>query len=43
MAVIYDFSGYATRNDLRCSDGRTIRRGAFKDCDGKRVPLVWNH
>lgn len=43
MAVNYDFSGYATRNDLRCSDGRTIRRGAFKDCDGKRVPLVWNH
>ena len=39
----YDFSGYATRNDLKCSDGRTIRRDAFKDCDGKRVPLVWNH
>ena len=43
MAVQYDFSGYATRNDLRCSDGRTIRKNAFKDCDGKRVPLVWNH
>lgn len=43
MAVKYDFSGYATRNDLRCSDGRVIRRNAFKDCDGKRVPLVWNH
>lgn len=39
----YDFSGYATRNDLKCSDGRTIRSGAFKDCDGKVVPLVWQH
>lgn len=39
----YDFSGWATVNDIRCSDGRTIRRDAFKDCDGKRVPLVWNH
>lgn len=39
----YDFGGYATRNDLRCSDGRTIRKDAFKDCDGKIVPLVWNH
>lgn len=39
----YDFSGWATRNDIRCSDGRTIRRDAFKDCDGKIVPLVWNH
>ena len=39
----YDFSGYATRNDLRCSDGRTIRKDAFKDNDGKKVPLVWNH
>jgi len=38
-----DFSGYATRNDLRCADGRVIRRDAFKDCDGKKVPLVWNH
>lgn len=38
-----DFSGYATRNDLKCSDGRTIRRDAFKDNDGKRVPLVWQH
>ena len=43
MAVKYDFSGYATRNDLKCSDGRTIRSGAFKDCDGKVVPLVWQH
>lgn len=39
----YDFSGWATRNDLKCSDGRTIRSGAFKDCDGIEVPLVWNH
>ena len=39
----YDFSGWATKNDIRCSDGRTIRRDAFKECDGKIVPLVWNH
>ena len=39
----YDFSGWATKNDIRCSDGRVIRRDAFKDCDGKTVPLVWNH
>ena len=39
----YDFGGYVTRNDLRCSDGRTIRHGAFADCDGKTVPLVWQH
>lgn len=39
----YDFSGYATRNDLKCSDGRTIRAGAFKECAGKVVPLVWQH
>ena len=39
----YDFHGWATRNDLRCSDGRIIRRDAFKHCDGKTVPLVWNH
>lgn len=38
-----DFGGYATRNDLVCGDGRTIRRDAFKDCDGKTVPLIWNH
>ena len=38
-----DFSGYATRNDLLCGDGRTIRRDAFKDCDGQTVPLVYNH
>lgn len=39
----YDFCGYATKNDLLCSDGRTIRHNAFKDCDGKKVPLVYNH
>ena len=39
----YDFSGWATRNDLLCIDGRTIRRDAFKDDDGKTVPLVWQH
>ena len=39
----YDFSGYATRNDLLCADGRTIRKNAFMDNDGKEVPLVWNH
>ena len=40
---IFDFSGWATMNDLKCSDGRTIRDGAFKDDDGKRVTLVWMH
>ena len=39
----YDFAGWATRNDIRCSDGRTIRHGAFSADDGKRVPLVWMH
>ncbi len=39
----WDFSGWATRNDILCSDGRTIRRGAFSDDHGKVVPLVWNH
>lgn len=39
----YDFSGWATRNDLKCSDGRTIRKDAFKHNDGTVVPLVWNH
>ena len=38
-----DFSGYATKNDLKCSDGRVIRHDAFKDCDGNTVPLVWQH
>lgn len=39
----YDFSGYVTRNNIKCSDGLTIRQNAFKDCDGKSVPLVWQH
>lgn len=39
----YDFSGWVTRNDLQCSDGRIIRHNAFRDNDGKTVPLVWNH
>ncbi len=39
----YDFGGWATRNDLRCADGVTIRRDAFKHNDGDVVPLVWNH
>ena len=39
----YDFSGWATRNNILCSDGRTIRKDAFKHNDGKVVPLVWNH
>lgn len=43
MKKKFDFSGWATRNNLRCSDGRTIRKDAFKDCDGQTVPLVWNH
>ena len=43
MGEKYDFSGWATRNDLKCTDGRTIRRDAFKDCDGMVVPLVWMH
>ncbi|MBO7449809.1 MAG: phage major capsid protein [Clostridiales bacterium] len=43
MGAEYDFSGWATYNDVRCSDGRTIRRDAFKGNDGQIVPLVWNH
>jgi len=39
----FDFSGWATKNDILCTDGRTIRRDAFKECDGKKVPLVWMH
>lgn len=39
----YDFSGWATRNNIECSDGRTIMKDAFKDNDGQKVPLVWNH
>lgn len=43
MGKKYDFSGWATKNNLRCSDGRTILRDAFKHNDGQTVPLVWNH
>lgn len=43
MPTNYDFCGWATRNDIKCSDGRTIRKDAFKDNDGMTVPLVWNH
>ena len=43
MEKNYDFSGWATKANLRCTDGRTIMKDAFKDCDGKKVPLVWNH
>lgn len=43
MPERYDFSGWATRNDVKCSDGRTIKRNAFKDQNGKAVPLVWMH
>lgn len=43
MEERFDFSGWATRNDLECADGRTIRKDAFKECDGKVVPLVFQH
>ena len=43
MAEKYDFAGWATRNDIRCSDGRTIRKDAFADCDHTIVPLVYQH
>ena len=43
MSKDYDFSGWATKNDLQCSDGRIIGRNAFKNNDGKTVPMVWNH
>lgn len=43
MAKDYDFSGWATKADLLCSDGRIIRKNAFEHCDGIKVPLVWNH
>lgn len=39
----YDFSGWVTRNNIKCSDGRTIMKDAFKHNDGQKVPLVWNH
>lgn len=43
MGAHYDFCGYATKNDLLCADGRTIRKDAFKECNGQTVPLIWNH
>lgn len=43
MPKNYDFAGWATRNNIVCSDGRIIMRDAFKDCDGAKVPVVWNH
>lgn len=43
MEPKFDFGGWATKNDLKCSDGRTIRRDAFKGNDGQTVPLVWQH
>lgn len=43
MEETYDFSGWATKNDILCTDGRTIRKDAFRDDDGKVVPLVWMH
>ena len=43
MEKKFDFSGWATRNNLKCSDGRTIMKDAFKINDGQKVPLVWNH
>lgn len=43
MGVNYDFSGYVTKNNIKCSDGRTIRQNAFIECDGKTVPMVWQH
>lgn len=43
MKEIYDFSGWATKNDLKCSDGRTIRRDAFLENDGEIVPLIFSH
>lgn len=43
MGTKYDFSGWATKNDIKCADGRTIRKNAFADNDGTTVPLVWSH
>ncbi len=43
MKKKFDFSGWATRNNIKCADGRTIMRNAFIDNDGETVPLVWNH
>lgn len=43
MGKSYDFAGWATKANLKCSDGRIIRKNAFEECDGVKVPLVWNH
>ena len=43
MADGYDFRGVATQYGIKCADGRTLMNGAFKGCNGKKVPLVWNH
>lgn len=43
MTKKYDFAGWVTKNDIRCSDGVTIKHDAFRDNDGQKVPLVWNH
>lgn len=43
MDKTYDFAGWATRNNVRCADGRTIMKDAFKENNGQKVPLVWNH
>ena len=43
MEKTYDFCGWATKSNIPCSDGLTIAENAFKDCDGLKVPLVWNH
>lgn len=43
MKTDYDFGGWATRNNIKCSDGRIILKDAFKENDGQKVPLVWNH
>lgn len=43
MGKKFDFGGWATRANLLCSDGRVIKENAFEECDGKTVPLIWNH
>ena len=43
MGKKFDFGGWATKANLLCSDGRVIRENAFEECDGKTVPLIWNH
>ena len=43
MKAGYDFGGYVSKTDVQCTDGTTIRDGAFADMDGKKVPLMWNH